>query len=216
MASRRKNDRSVRPAIALAILEALRTTDTPEEVLEDEAFSYSLPRRLGLNEVVENQMRRYADLRRRGQSMEISELDSLITLVGRRDDARAVFDTAGTQLATDHFAAQSLARRAGRTVSPKLLRRRLLARSMERIARAFSPGASIETATTPPTLTVGGGLLASSGGAGAGCEMLTAAVRVAVEMYYGADADVETISCEGRGEEACVWIVRETRTQAVD
>ena len=211
MTTRNKNDRTVGPAIALAILEALRTIDTPEEVLEDEAFAYSLPRRLGLNDVVENQMRRYADLRRRGHTLELSELDSLVALIGRREDARTVFDAAGTQLANDHFSGQSLARRAGRTISPKILKRRMLVRSMERIARALSPGAEIQTEMTPPTLKVGGGVLANSGGAGAGCEMLTAAVRVAAEMYCGADAAVETVSCEGTGGESCVWIVREAQ-----
>ena len=50
----------VNPAIALALLHSLRATDTPDEVIEDESFRVSLPRRLGLNEVVDAQMRRYA------------------------------------------------------------------------------------------------------------------------------------------------------------
>ena len=41
--------------------------------------------------------------------------------------------------------------------------------------------------------------------------MLTAAVRVAAEMYCGADAVVETVSCEGTGGESCVWVVREAQ-----
>lgn len=216
MPSRRKNDRTVRPVIALAILEALRSTDTPDEVLEDEAFAYSLPRRLGLNDVVENQMKRYADLRRRGQSLEVEELDSLVTLIGRREDARAVFNTAGSRLAADHFATQSIARRAGRTISPRLLKRLLLVRSMERIARAFSPGATIVTESAPPTLRIDGGVLANAGGEGAGCEMLTAAVRVATELYFGTNATVESVSCEGEGGDACVWIVREQESRPAD
>ena len=55
-------DGRLSPGIALILLESLRELDTPPEVIEDEAFNISLPRRLGLSDVIDGQMRRYADM----------------------------------------------------------------------------------------------------------------------------------------------------------
>ena len=62
MESKRSSEK-VHPGIALALLTSLRDKDTPDEAIEDEAFSDSLPRRLGLNDVINVQMHRYADLK---------------------------------------------------------------------------------------------------------------------------------------------------------
>ena len=77
----------VHPGIALALLRSLRDQDTPEESLENETFVDSLPRRLGLNDVVNIQMRRYADMRDQGRSLALSEFLDLVRLISRRPDA---------------------------------------------------------------------------------------------------------------------------------
>ena len=54
---------SITPLFPLILLETLRDRDRPEEVLEDEDVSVSLPRRLGLSDVVMVQIRRFQEER---------------------------------------------------------------------------------------------------------------------------------------------------------
>ncbi len=88
----------VSPAIALALLHALRTSDTPPEVIEDESFRISLPRRLGLNEVIDTQMRRFAEIRDRRGTISTDEFASLLGLIDRRPDDAEIFAAAGRVL----------------------------------------------------------------------------------------------------------------------
>ena len=103
------------PSVALVLLESLRDVDTPPEILEDEAFRVSLPRRLGLSDVIDGQMRRYADMRKRRRQLEASEFLDLLRLIARRPDARMVFEAAGDRLGSEYASrtprAAGLARR---------------------------------------------------------------------------------------------------------
>ena len=132
----------VHPGIALALLRALRDQDTPAESLEDEAFVDSLPRRLGLNDVVNIQMRRYADMRDQSRSLALSEFLDLIRLISRRPDAARIFRTAGSSLAAERFADSGPLSRAMRRLSTDSVRRRRLVKSMSAAARALSPRCS--------------------------------------------------------------------------
>src|SRR5690606_24631288 len=64
---------TVTPALPLALLEAMRVHDRPREVLEDEDLTISLPRRLGLTGVIESQIHRYEEARRRKQAVPADE-----------------------------------------------------------------------------------------------------------------------------------------------
>ena len=58
--------RRVQAIVALRLLEVMRDQDLPVEVLEEEDPAVTMPRRLGLSEVVERQIRSYReDVRRR-------------------------------------------------------------------------------------------------------------------------------------------------------
>lgn len=200
----KKNGR-VRPGIALAILEALRTVDTPKEALEDEAFHRSLPRRLGLSDVVASQMRRYADLRDRGGAVESAEFRDLLRLIGRRPDAHNVFAVAGRRLAEEHLDHPRVAVRLARRLYPEPLRRRFVLRCLGRAARALSPGTAVHREYRPLSMTVEDCLLASRDEAVSACEILTAAATVCVEHLWQNGASVEHTSCTGRGDDRCTW-----------
>ncbi|MDH3428163.1 MAG: hypothetical protein OEM23_06985 [Gemmatimonadota bacterium] len=200
-----KSADKVHPGIALALLRSLRDQDTPEESLEDETFVDSLPRRLGLNDVVNVQMRRYADLRDRGQSLALSEFLDLVRLISRRPDARAIFGTAGRVLAVERFADSGVLRRAARRLSTEKARRRKLVRSMSSAARALSPGVRLEADREPPALMLEDFALAPAGVHGNACEILTAALDVCVSEMWDADLSVQHAQCQGRGDAHCVW-----------
>ena len=66
----------IRPTIALALLEALRAADMPEDrdALHETDLPLSLRRRLGLTGVVEKQIKRYSELRDRKDRLSAQEL----------------------------------------------------------------------------------------------------------------------------------------------
>ena len=72
-------DATVAPVLPLALLEAIRAHDRPGgELLEDDPL-VQLPRRLGLSDVVETQIRRYREAGRRGvPPAEVLDLRSLM------------------------------------------------------------------------------------------------------------------------------------------
>lgn len=209
MESKRSSEK-VHPGIALALLASLRDQDTPDEAIEDEAFSDSLPRRLGLNDVINVQMRRYADLKDAGRSLALSEFLDLVRLISRRPDARDIFRSAGIALAAERFAESGPLRRAVRRVYPERVRRRKLARSMARAAKALTPGAEVVAERDPPAMEIDDCALAPAGIDGNACEILTAVLDVCVSEIWDPELTVRHTECLGRGDERCVWRLMDT------
>lgn len=202
-------DAKAEPRVALALLEALRTSDTPTRTLEAEDFSQSLPRRLGLNEVVARQIQRYETLRKRNRMLEGEELANLFRLVGRRPDAGNVFERAGTILAEQDLDDRSLASRLLSRIMPAAMARRAAARATESLARRVNPGATVRRELTPLTLIVEGALPAGACGNSHGCRLLKAALESFSTWYLGAEAVAAHPLCEARGDSACLWRSRE-------
>jgi hypothetical protein len=198
----------VSPGIALALLQSLRATDTPDEVLEDESFRISLPRRLGLNEVIEAQMRRYQEMRDRGGALTLDEYGNLLRLIGRRPDADAVFDVAGARLAEERFPARRRLRAARRDGGPGRFGRRRLVRSMMGVAAALSPSARVLPLLAECGIDVTGGPLPDSADDGVACGLITAALVVCARRTVHPDARVDHPLCEARGDDRCRWITR--------
>lgn len=196
---------TVRAGIALAIFEALRDTDTPPETLDDELFPQSLPRRLGLSDVVRNQIERFAEAKRRGVPVGAREFGDLIRLVARRPDASAVFEAAGRDLAAEVLDGRSWLSRLGRGLAPRAVRRRLLLRSMRAAARTLCPDSSVKATRQPMALAVEHCLPARAAASDAGCRLVGAALDVCVEHYLADGANLRHVRCEGRGDDACVW-----------
>ena len=194
------------PGVALVLLESLRDVDTPPEVLEDEAFRISLPRRLGLSDVIDGQMRRYADMRRRRRQLDAGEFLDLLRLISRRPDARMVFEAAGDRLGSEYVSRTSRAARLARRVAPVALRRRSLVRHLRRIAESLSPDSQVRADRTEASITVGRCLPAAADESGAACGMITAAFT-ACTHGFGESTPVRHPHCESRGDETCFWVV---------
>lgn len=197
------------PEIALVLLEALRTSDTPQQTLEAEDFTQSLPRRLGLNEVVSRQIQRYETLRKRRRKLEAEELADLFRLVARRPDAGNVFSRAGTALAREHLAGRKLPARLLDRVLPEALCRRRAARALEKLAERVNPGATVEHELRPFALVVEGSLPAAASGTSHGCRLLQASLETLASDYLDVDEAGTHPLCEARGDDACLWRTRE-------
>lgn len=194
------------PVVALTLLEVLRSSDTPEEVLEEEDVQQSLPRRLGLSEVVSTQIQRYRDLQDRNGKMSGRELADLFILVARRPDSGAVFARAGSRLARRQLRAGPLRRGLARVPLPHALERHLALRTARIVAEQVNPGGAVRTERKPPALAVEGSLPAATGVAGA-CQLVRAALATSLALHGGEDGDRETLHplCEARGDSCCLW-----------
>ncbi len=201
----------VNPAIAIALLNSLRATDTPDEVIEDESFRSSLPRRLGLNEVVDAQMRRYAEIRDRRGVIAPDEYGNLLQLIDRRPDAVAVFASAGRNLAEARFSEPSRFDRFKGRFTPAGLRRRKLIRAMTNVARALEPGAAIQPVVEGGTdgIDVLAPPLATTTAEGAGCALMTAALEVCAARVGSDAVRLSHVLCVGQGDDRCRWITSE-------
>lgn len=202
-----RSPEKVHPGIALALLTSLRDQDTPDEAIEDEAFAHSLPRRLGLNDVINVQMHRYADLKQAGRSLALSEFLDLVRLISRRPDAVEIFRRAGAALAAERFADTGALRRAARRLSTEKARRRKLRRSMTRAAKALTPGAEIEADRDPPGMVIADCALAPVGIEGNACEILTAVLDACVAELWDPERSARHVECLGRGDSRCAWQV---------
>jgi len=199
----------VSPAIALALLTALRASDTPSEVIEDESFRISLPRRLGLNEVVDKQMRRYTEISDRRGTISADEFASLLGLIDRRPDAAAIFAAAGRALGEARFSPPGAAGRMRDRLTPAGMKRRRLLRGMIEMARDLQPAASIKpvSETGVDGIEVREPPLAGATAGGAGCDLLTGAVEVCAARLGGNARRVDHPRCVARGDEHCRWTV---------
>lgn len=194
------------PVVALALLEALRSSDTPEEVLEDEDVQQSLPRRLGLSEAVGTQIRRYRDLKDRKAEMSARELVDLLVLVARRPDAGPVFARAGAWLARRQLEEGGLRRSVARAPLPDAVHRHLAFRTARSVARQVNPGAEVRIERKPPALVLEGSLPAAAGVPEA-CRMVRAALATALSLHgleAGAEDGLHPL-CESRGDSCCLW-----------
>ena len=185
--------------MALRLLEVMRGLDLPKEVLEDENPTRTMPRRLGLSDVVDRQIRTLREDVRRGARVSDEEVQGLIRLVVRRPDARAVFQQAGRLLAES-------GRSPGlRSILPRRMRfslarsraRRGLQRLFGRPMGGFGRG----------HFTIEGRalfLIACDPG-GAACHMISGFCEETIEQIMGGTARVTHTSCESRHDPLCKW-----------
>lgn len=196
------------PALPLALLESVRAQDRPLEILEDEDVTVSLPRRLGLSDVVFEQIRRYQQALDAGRKIPLAELMGLLKLVLRRPDAATLLHDAGRRYARWRL------RRRKRAVAAtvRALPRRLMFRSARRAARKLMRGmigAVGVSSTRPFDIRLSDSLVA--GLHPQACALYTGALHEVV-LQYGGDGgrSVAHAMCKARGDDACQWIVEET------
>jgi bacteriochlorophyll 4-vinyl reductase len=194
----------ISPVFPLLLLETMRDQDRPEEVLEDEDVSVSLPRRLGLSDVVGVQIRRFqAEVRqRRPQTAE--QVEDLIRLVLRRPDAEAIFAEAGRRVAV-HFWMQRppLMRRTVRLL-PRWLALKAAQRAGRRMFRQLTSG-KLELNRWPVELRIHHSVSSHGDPSGSACAFYASALGELLHRYTGRRYRVLHPRCQTRGGETCEW-----------
>jgi hypothetical protein len=187
--------------VALTLLEVLRRQDRPAEVLESEDTTITMPRRLGLSDAVDQQIRRYREEARRGVRIGDDEVKDLVRLVIRRPDAEEVFFRTGRILAGDEGSHPSWRKSLPASVAYALARRaagRRLRRLFGRRIGAFVPG--------PFTMEGRALVFIQSDPGGDACNLMSGFCQSVLDQYVGGAQVVHSL-CESRKDPLCRWTV---------
>ena len=205
--------RRVSALVALRLLETIRDQDLPTEVLEDEDPVVTMPRRLGLSEVIDRQIRAHQQAARRGQRISDGEFFDLVRLVIRRPDGEEIFFDVGRLLAAERSRPLApLARILPDGASFAFLRRyvrRGLSQLFGQRLGSFARAPFQLDAVTHPLV------LADPGGAA--CAFVTGFCQAVVSELKGEGPLVIHTECVSRGDARCSWSVTVTaRPKAKD
>lgn len=196
----RATRRRIASDVALALLEVMRSQDLPTEILEDEDVTVTLPRRLGLSDVVDSQIRRYREEVRKRHKLTDAELSDLVGLVIRRPDSEEVLEKVGRHLALGAKGPPARRRFLPRRVALPLARRRIRKRLRGLFGRdigRFGPGELVLIADDHILIHMDPG--------GDGCALVSGLGR---QLAAGYVADAETLRhthCRALGDSFCQW-----------
>jgi hypothetical protein len=196
---------SVIAGLPLALLESVRSQDHPGEVLEDENLTVSLPRRLGLSDVVFTQIRRYETAKESGRKVPLTELVDLLRLVLRRPDAPLILQETGRRMAADRFErVPAHMKRLGR-ILPGAFAVFPIRGGLRRLLHSITGGARVDIRRKPFMVS----MPASPTGRldTIACLLYTAAIEEFVKLYSGRDRRVAHERCTARGDGRCEWTV---------
>ena len=191
--------RRVHAIVGLRLLEIIRDQDLPGEILEAEDLAQTMPRRLGLSEVVERQMRTYREDVRKRVRLTDAEIKDLFRLVIRRPDSEEVFFGAGLLIASgDRGGSWS------RVVPTRLRYALARGRFQRRLKRLF--GRRIGGFARGPFTVEGRGLLfIDCDPGGDACHLMSGFCKEILEQTGGCGAEVRHSLCQARGDDRCRW-----------
>ncbi len=177
----------------------MRDLDLPQEILEDEDPTRTMPRRFGLSDVVDRQIRTYRDDVRRRVRLADDEVQGLFRLVLRRPDGAKVFHQAGRLLATGHRALgwrRVLPRRA-RFALARVQAARRLRRLFGRPIGGFGRGAFVIEGRALFFIECDPG--------GDACHLLSGFCQDTIEQVLGGSTQLTHTLCQSRGDSLCRW-----------
>lgn len=184
------------------MLEALRSLDHPGEVLKEEDLTVTLPRRLGLSDVIERKIWLLRDEARRGRRVPMSEVLDLVRLVLRRPDADAVFLLVGRELGQAVSSSGVVRRTLPRAWALNLARRR----AVRLVNRLFDAQVvAIEPSEGKIRLVSSDESGLCELGSHAVCGVLSGVLERAVEGAGPRGIGVRHTSCARSGPEPCSW-----------
>ena len=198
---------SVSPVLPLLLLETMRDHDRPEEVLEEEDISLSMPRRLGLSEVVRVQIVRFTEEVRQKRPQIASQVEDLFRLVIRRPDAEEILLEAGERIALRHWEARAGGTRRFVSLLPRPLKVFWALGACRRMLTDLVGPTRFRITRKPPTLRIERSMSASADPGGAACALYAGAFGQILELYTGRNYHVVHVRCRTRdATAACEWV----------
>ena len=188
----------VSAVVALTLLEVIQARDQPSEVFEEEDTSITMPRRLGLSDVVERQIRNYQGEVKRGRKISDGEFSNLVGLVIKRPDSEDVFLECGKRLANGPSGRRSRFMPRGMAVSlaRRHVRRRLKALFGRRIGGFAGGGFTMEGRAL---------LFMQADPGGDACRLVSGLCSEVLGATIHGAPDVKHLACEARGDSFCRW-----------
>ncbi|UCC71164.1 MAG: hypothetical protein JSV86_12300 [Gemmatimonadota bacterium] len=201
-------NREVDARLPLALLRAMQRQDTPPELMPDEHPRSFFPHRLGLSDVVAEQIRRFRRSARLRRRVGEAQVEALLELIARRSDADAVFSAAGRELAGLHFSGPAgIFRRLTKRL-PQPLRRRAALRTLRTAHGAYLIAADKHLVKTAPLeIRATDPVTARIGEYGAACKLYGSLAASLLELSGLGQTTVSHTECQRRGDERCVWRV---------
>jgi predicted hydrocarbon binding protein len=196
---------SVAPVFPLLLLETMRDMDRPDEVLEGEDLTASMPRRLGLSDVVYLQIHKFREETRKKRLQTPAAVTDLVRLVIRRPDADEIFEQAGRRVARDAWERKSAASRRALRLMPSAMRLRAAARGARRLLHVLAGNAEVEVVLRPFQARLRGSLTAEADPGGPACAFYTGLLSELMTQYTGRRHAAHHARCETRGADACEW-----------
>jgi predicted hydrocarbon binding protein len=185
----------------------MRDMDRPEEVLEAEDLTLSMPRRFGLSDVVGVQIRRFQEEVRQKRLQAPSPVLDLMRLVLRRPDAEAIFEEAGRRVARHLWGQRSAAMRRTIRLMPSPISRIAAQRAARRMFARLGGGSKVSVARWPAELQIQRPLTARADPGGAACAFYAGAFSEVMTLYTGRRYRILHPRCAGRGDPHCGWSV---------
>ncbi len=198
-------DGEVPAALPLSLLEAVRAHDRPDEVLEDENLTVSLPRRFGLTDVVDTQIRQFEAAQKAGRNVRLDDVVNLMRLVLRRPDAAPIMQDTGRRFADWHFQRKSAASRALYPRLPLRLSSAAAARAVAKELKILKAGNAVTVTRQPFHVRIDGSMFARIDADGAACPFITGMLQQTLRHYCDAEAAIVQTSCSASGNARCEW-----------
>jgi predicted hydrocarbon binding protein len=199
---------TITPLFPLLVLQTMRDMDRPEEVLEDEDVSVSLPRRLGLSDVVGRQIYRLQEEVRRRRHQPAVEVEDLIRLMIRRPDAEKIFREAGRRMAVREWEERAPPVRRAVRWMPRRLALVSAIRAARRLFRQIVGGGKLRIQRGPVEMRISSSFAARVDPGGSACAFYTGALEQLLTFYTQRDYRALHAHCEARGDDYCEWTVR--------
>lgn len=198
---------SITPVFPLLLLETMRDRDKPRELLEDEDISVSMPRRLGLSEVVRVQIQRFQEEVRQRRPQRPPQVEDLIRLVVRRPDAEEIFLEAGERVARNAWDQRAGGMRSTVRFMPGPIARITAQRAAKRMFKQLTGGSRATVNRWPAELKIKDSLTARADPGGRACAFYAGAFAELLRRYTGREYRVLHPDCETRGNGPCRWVV---------
>jgi predicted hydrocarbon binding protein len=196
---------SVTPVFPLILLETMRDMDRPEEYLEGENLAASLPRRLGLSDVVFTQIHRFGEEVKRKRMQSPATVADLIRLVIRRPDAEEIFEEAGRRVARHAWSGRSRAFRRMVRFLPAGAKQRSARKAANRLFRQLAGDGEMSVGVKPVSLSITGSMTSQADPGGAACAFYEGVLSELVTEYTGRKHSASHPRCETRGGRSCEW-----------